>query len=146
MQTITFLSYERIWSFQSSSPEEEESVHSARAFYALLNILMALGCLFPGTGEPSNKARSRGDTFLDRSQSLLSQASLDHASLTLVQAHGLTAQYLSTTGLVNKTWVTLGIAIRIAQGMGVHLDHDSESQAARQERRRTWWYCVQMDR
>lgn len=71
---------------------------------------------------------------------------MDHGSIQLVQALILTAQYLQSTDMVNKCWVTVGIAIRIAQGIGIQLDLASESQAERQERKRTWWCCVMMDR
>lgn len=64
----------------------------------------------------------------------------------LVQDYALMAHYLHTTGMVDKCWVTLGTAIRLAQGYGIHVDRVSESQAQQQERRRTWAYCVQMDR
>ncbi|VUC32435.1 unnamed protein product, partial [Clonostachys rosea] len=138
--------YEEVWTGRVNHDAVEISVHSVRAFHALLNIIMALGCLFPQLDDKNSITKTNGGIFLERSQQLQLQASLDHASLTLVQANALTAQYLSTTGMVNRCWVTLGVAIRTAQGIGIHLDLPSESQAQRQERRRTWWYCVQMDR
>jgi hypothetical protein len=43
----------------------------------------------------------------------------------------------------------IGSALRVAQGLGLHLDresHFSEGQLTREMRRRTWYTCVVLDR
>ncbi|KXJ87225.1 fungal-specific transcription factor domain-domain-containing protein [Microdochium bolleyi] len=142
---------------QDAEDHPEDNVHSARAFHATLNILLALGCSYslssaspsPSSQPPSSATslQTSAETFFDRSQLLLRDADHDRGSLSLVQAYILTAQYLqSRTDSVNKCWVAVGTAIRVAQGIGIQLDLRTESQAGRQERRRTWWCCLLLDR
>lgn len=71
---------------------------------------------------------------------------MDYGSIQVVQALMLMAQYLQTLTLSNKCWVVVGMAIRVAQGIALHLDVAGESQARREERRRTWYACVLLDR
>ncbi|GKT84676.1 hypothetical protein Ct61P_02526 [Colletotrichum tofieldiae] len=71
---------------------------------------------------------------------------MDYGSIQLVQALILTAQYLQTLSLSNKCWVVVGMAIRVAQGIALHLDVAGESQAQREERRRTWHPCELLNR
>jgi L-cystine uptake protein TcyP (sodium:dicarboxylate symporter family) len=71
---------------------------------------------------------------------------MDHGSTQLLQALILMAQYLQTLNLSNRCWVVVGMAIRVAQGFALHLDVEGESQAQREERRRTWYSCVLLDR
>lgn len=87
-----------------------------------------------------------GDVLFGRAESLITDNAMDNSCLLSVQTRILLAQYLLTTGNVNKCWVTVGTAIRVSQGFGIHLSPPSESQAQQQERRRTWAYCIQMDR
>lgn len=130
---------------------EAEDIDSIRAFYALFNILIALGSLHAtpmreNSSSATTTSRTTGDLFYGRAESLINDDAMDHNNVLSVQVFILMAQYLQTTGKVNKCWVTVGTAIRIAQGLGIHLSPPSESQAQLQERRRTWAYCIQMDR
>ncbi|KAL8381864.1 hypothetical protein RB595_005895 [Gaeumannomyces hyphopodioides] len=137
--------YETIWGDQESSGDD--TVHTIRTAHARLNIMLALGCSAGSTLEPGPSSKRSAHTFYERSRALLTQSSVDHGcSMQLVQTHILTAQYLQATDLVNGCWVAIGTAIRAAQGIGVSEDHPKESQAAREERRRTWWGCIMMDR
>ncbi|EJT78521.1 hypothetical protein GGTG_03621 [Gaeumannomyces tritici R3-111a-1] len=137
--------YERIWGDQESSGDD--TVHTIRTAHARLNIMLALGCSAGSKLEPGPSSKRSAHIFYERSRALLTQSSVDHGcSMQLVQAHILTAQYLQTTDLVNGCWVAIGTAIRAAQGIGVSEDHPRESQVAREERRRTWWGCIMMDR
>ena len=142
--------YERLWTRELLGGQEahfaEENVHILTAFYATFNIVLALGCTFAAPTGPTAASKKSAQVFYERSQALIAHASVDHASIQLVQALILTAQYLQSTHLVNKCWVTVGTAVRVGQGIGVQLDLASESQAERQERKRTWWCCVLMDR
>jgi hypothetical protein len=148
-------SYEQIWSgipsvVSSSNPAvETDDVDVIRAFYALFNILLGLGSLHASLtyNAPHGKStNSDVGRYYDRAENLISGKAMSHNSLLSVQVYILIAQYLQTTGEVNKCWVAVGTAIRLAQGLGIHLDHPSESQAQRQERKRTWAYCIQSDR
>lgn len=71
---------------------------------------------------------------------------MDQLSLQLVQILLLMAQYLQTFSLSNRGWVLVGMALRAAQGLALHTDVAGESQLEREERRRTWYYAVLLDR
>lgn len=137
--------------FMSPDSTGADEVDSVRAFYGLFNIIIALGSLY-SVPENSNAldgkqtAPATGDVFYGRAESLIADSAMNNSCLLSVQTRILLAQYLLTTGNVNKCWVTVGTAIRVAQGFGIHLSPPSESQAQQQERRRTWAYCIQMDR
>ncbi|VUC27304.1 unnamed protein product, partial [Clonostachys rosea] len=139
--------YNEIWSQADSSRDElhyfNGNVQTLRGFHATLNIVLALGCIHARSDAPSLKSAK---TYYDRSNLLLQDADMEHGSVQLVQALVLTAQYLQSTDMANRCWITIGNAIRVAQGIGVQLDRPSESQAEREERRRTWWCCILMDR
>ncbi|KAK8005891.1 hypothetical protein PG991_012188 [Apiospora marii] len=122
------------------------TIHEARAFHVTLNLVFALGCTYHFASGGPVSFKENALVFFNRSQELLKDADLDHGSLSLVQAFLLTAHYLQSTDKINKCWLAAGTAIRLAQGIGIQLDMASESQAERQERRRTWWGCILMDR
>jgi transcription factor-like protein len=131
-----------------SNPESED-VDAIRAFYGLFNILIALGSLHSTPSLEGRLASSKavtGDTFFDRAEHLITERTMSHNTILSVQVYILMAHYLQITGNVNKCWVMVGTAIRTAQGLGIHLSPASESQAQQEERRRTWSFCLQMDR
>ncbi|KAK8093381.1 hypothetical protein PG997_000066 [Apiospora hydei] len=108
-----------------------DTVHAARAFHITLNLVFALGCIyhFSSGGGPESSKESAA-AFFDRSQELLRDADPNYAVLSLVQAHLLTTHYLQSTGKIDKCWVAVGTAIRLAQGDGIQRDLASESQDA----------------
>ncbi|KAH9432951.1 hypothetical protein MCOR02_007622 [Pyricularia oryzae] len=140
--------YESTWSHDpSDEAKEHETVHTVRAAHARLNIVLALGCSLASSEEPSNAAKKSANVFYERSRNLLRDADMDHgSSMQLVQAHILMAQYLQATDRVNSFWLAIGTAIRTAQGIGVNEDSPTDSQVEREERHRTWWGCILMDR
>lgn len=114
----------------------------------MLNIIFALGCRFlsiSGQGQLSGDLNSR-QPFFDRAMKLMTLDLLEEGSIELVQSLLITVQYIQTLELSNKCWVILGMAIRLAQSIGIHVDTGRESQAKREERRRTWCVCILLDR
>jgi hypothetical protein len=76
-------------------------------------------------------------------------------SLELVQTLLLTAQYLQSTQMWGMCWNLVGLAVRLAQGIGLHLNpSDSSKHSGAQSsslldeemRRRVWGGCVTLDR
>lgn len=126
-----------------------------RTFYCLLNTIFAMGALFsPELTVHDRNAFSR--TFFERANKVLDFELVAQGSVGLVQMLLLVGQYLQTTDNSNFCWIIIGIAIRAAQGIGLH----QEPQCCRQEpceraehsqldvqmRRRTWTGCVLLDR
>lgn len=139
--------YDRVWSDQGFDASDSlESVHSLRAFFSIFNAVLALGCRYSKQTNAKSSATNNASTFFERSQQLITHESSDHGSLQLVQALVLAAQYLQGSDKINRCSCSIGLAIRVAQGIGIQLDDPCESQAEREERRRTWWCCVLMDR
>ncbi|KAH7380595.1 fungal-specific transcription factor domain-containing protein [Pyrenochaeta sp. MPI-SDFR-AT-0127] len=139
--------YDRVWSDQGFDASNSlESVHSLRAFFSIFNAVLALGCRHSKRTNAKLSTTNSANTFFERSQQLITHESSDHGSLQLVQALVLAAQYLQGSDKINRCSCSIGLAIRVAQGIGIQLDDPCESQAEREERRRTWWCCVLMDR
>lgn len=70
-------------------------------------------------------------------------------SIELVQCLMLMNRYLHCTNNQHKTWITAGLAIRIAQSMCLHLPQGSLAKDTSSERRlkqRVWVSCVSLDR
>jgi hypothetical protein len=86
--------------------------------------------------------------FFARSMQLLQLDILGSGSLQIIQAL-LTGQFLQSTESPQRCWVVVGSAIRVAQGMGLHLPDASERLECQRDRelaRRVWLGCILMDR
>jgi hypothetical protein len=130
--------YERLWTTPPDPATEADSL-----FYCLLNLVLALGCQFSTLFESSIHS---GDTFFNRAKTLLGFTIFDVGSLEVVQALLLMANYLQSTNRPNRCWNVLGMGIRVAQGLGLHIDPTKGDLVDRETRRRAWWGCVLMDR
>jgi hypothetical protein len=137
----TFMqAYEDIWSVAGPENEVDE------LFYSILNIIFAFGCRLSPTGEENFQ---NGDLYFERSQELLRFHLMDPGSVLLVQALLLTGQFLQATTRLAGCWNIIGLAIRIAQGLGLHVELNlafSKSCIDREIRKRLWHGCLLMDR
>jgi hypothetical protein len=129
-----------------------------KLFYGTLNAVFALGCSF----HPDLNARDRvtmSSVYFKRAKGLITFDLLENGSLQLVQTLLLMSQYLQSTEMVGSCWNLVGLAIRVAQGIGLHLSGpDSvrnctftggESPANQMQvevTRRVWGGCVFLDR
>ncbi|KAK4511983.1 uncharacterized protein ATC70_003982 [Mucor velutinosus] len=114
-------------------------------FQCTLNLVFALGCqLSPDTNE--NEREVASDVFFQRSKRLLHFDILEAGNIKVVQALLLMGQYLQCTKLPGRCWIVVGLAIRVAQGIGLHLERKSENQLDRELRRRLWGGCIVLDR
>ncbi|ETN39651.1 uncharacterized protein HMPREF1541_05877 [Cyphellophora europaea CBS 101466] len=149
--------YEKLWlpagAAGHSSALENGMLGSKRygpdsvVFHCALNAIAALSCHFM---EPRGKNRTRlADAFGERSRSLCHLDLFDEGSLAFVQTLLLIAQYLQSTPFPSRCWNCIGIACRLAQGMGLHVESpDLLSQLTAEEidmRRRVWHGCVTLD-
>ena len=95
-----------------------------------------------------------GELFYHRVLSSLKFSTLERGTIELVQTLVLTAQYLQSTQLWEACWNFTGLAIRIAQGIGLHVKPENTEVAKRHAsfvleeamRRRTWAGCISLDR
>lgn len=130
--------YEGLWVAQSDPATEDDPL-----FYCLFNLVLALGCQFSILFESSIQS---GDTFFNRAKRLLGFSIFDVGTLKMVQALLLMGTYLQSTNRPNRCWNVLGMGIRVAQGLGLHIEPNGENIIERETRRRVWWGCVLMDR
>jgi hypothetical protein len=131
--------YEEIWRIQPGGPQVDDDP----LFYCLLNLVLALGCQFSTLFESTQHS---GDTFFNRAKTLLGLSIFDVGTLRVVQALLLMGSYLQSTSRPNQCWNVLGMGIRVAQGLGLHIEPSEGDLVERELRRRVWWGCVLMDR
>jgi len=112
-------------------------------FYCIVNLVLALGCQFSTFSKDSIHS---GNTFFNRAKTLLGLSIFDVGTLEVVQALLLMGGYLQSTNRPNRCWNVLGMAIRVAQGLGLHIERSGGDLVEREIRRRSWWGCVVMDR
>jgi hypothetical protein len=134
--------YESLWESQSPVDESDENV----TFIPTLNLVFALGCQFSDLVPAEKKAKAAA-AFYGRSRSLLLFNILGSMQVTVVQWLLLSAIYLQSTSLATTCWTSVGLAIRLAQNLGLHLEPGVvECQVDREMRRRVWHTCVVLDR
>ena len=135
--------YERLWISEDQGGETASQTNLA--WFGLVNLVFTFGSAFPQSGSRASGDRFR---FFKRARTLVFSGLLQASSIDHVQALLLIGQYLHTSLELNTCWTVVGLAIRTAQGLGLHLDASSfTSDLVEQEvRRRVWWGCFIMDR
>lgn len=141
-------SYQYLWSPLEDKRGSGVPHSETKVFWSTMNIIFALGCQFSNLVEPSQQA-VLGSQFYRRSQDIYLEFILDAATIESVQLLLLASVYLQSTQHASRCWNTLGLAIRAAQAIGLHLEHhhaDCENQLEREIGRRVWYNCVILDR
>ncbi|KAH7110674.1 fungal-specific transcription factor domain-containing protein [Dactylonectria macrodidyma] len=149
-KTTFFKQYEQFWATESRADDaiSSDSAGENVIFLSTMNLVFALGCKF-SNAIPDAQKESAADEFYQKSRQLSNFDALDSASLPLVQMWLLTGIYLQSTRHANRCWNSIGLAIRVAQGLGLHVDpgvRKTTSQLEREVRRRVWHTCVNLDR
>lgn len=114
-----------------------------RTYYCAVNAMFALGCEF--SDFPDKQAASA--TFYGRVRDLLDAEILDHSSISHLQVLLLVSHYLLTTQYPTRCYNMIGLACRMAVGLGLHLDKSGpgRSEVEKQVRRRLWHGCFQVE-
>ena len=132
--------YQSLWSGQGGYDEP--------MFLCMLNIIFALSCQLSTTIKPEQRGAS-SEVFFVRAQETLNLNMWQVGSFQSVQAFLLLSQYLQSTNDPHQCWLVIGVAIRTAQSLGLHLPETSEnvsSPRARELLRKVWHGCVLQDR
>ncbi|KAH7310824.1 fungal-specific transcription factor domain-containing protein [Stachybotrys elegans] len=144
--------YEALWD-KAGYPGPSISDHShiglggdgcpVSAFFCALNSMFALGCEFSDLPDKDSVSA----TFCGRMRELLYIELFDHGDIAHVQALLLAGHYLLTTELPTRCYNVVGLALRMAVGLGMYSDQCSErySMGEREIRRRVWYGCLQME-
>ena len=133
--------YQSLWT--ADGPES-----NSKMAYCILNTLFAICCQVKKRSAPEEQGKS-ADIFFKRAMYLLRVDIIGPGSMSLIAALLLMGQYLQSTEWPQRCWVVVGIAIRVAQGLGLHLPQTTarmETQQDREMARRLWHGCVFMDR
>ncbi|KAK5049536.1 hypothetical protein LTR84_004465 [Exophiala bonariae] len=133
----TILKYRDLWNERSDYEEDA-------TFICGLNVIFALSSQLIGeTHQRENSAK----VFFERAKSLLD---LWHsASFQYIQVCLLLGQYFQSTNDPHQCWTIIGMAIRTAQSLGLHLRETSERANTPRKRellRKVWHGCIIMDR
>ncbi|KAI5463055.1 fungal-specific transcription factor domain-containing protein [Mariannaea sp. PMI_226] len=118
---------------------------STIAFHSSLNSIFALGCIFSNLS-PMAKATAY-EVFFNRSKQNTGLDLLDLNNLSVVQTLILVSIVLQGTSFPDRCWNAVGLACRVAQGLGLHSmpKYDPHESRVWQIRRRTWHGCVVLD-
>jgi hypothetical protein len=133
--------YRRLWT-------GEDIGDDGPVFLSLLNIIFSIACALDATVPPEER-ESSADIFYQRAWELLNFGFVQSRSVMTVQCFLLLGQYLQSTNDPQQCWNFVGLAIRMAQSLG--LDLPSTSAQARNSQqtdllRKVWHGCVLMDR
>ncbi|KAH3949739.1 hypothetical protein HBI24_125950 [Parastagonospora nodorum] len=115
-------------------------------WYGIVNLVLAIGARFSRLINAEWHSNATDENlYISRACQLLglgdSSLVLTTPDLSLVQAHGLLAFYYMAIGHVNRAWVLIGTALRLALALGYH----AHSQTSHTDPHRqsvvaqTWW-------
>lgn len=120
-----------------------ESGPRSIVFHAALNSIFALGCQFADIEDVESVA----NCFFLRSKRFIGLDFLDINTLGVVQTLLITALFLQSSPYPSRCWHSVGVACRVALGLGLHESDILASLSPLESdiRRRTWHGCVMMD-
>jgi hypothetical protein len=132
--------YERLWLREEVGGEEASEANLA--WIGVVNLVFTFGS--QGGGRMGVE-RAR---YFKRAKTLIFSGLLQASSIELVQGLLLMGRFYHGSLELNNCWTVVGLAIRMAQGLGLHLDVNSfTSDLVEQEiRKRVWWGCFVLDR
>ncbi|KAI8716340.1 Zn(2)-C6 fungal-type domain-containing protein [Fusarium sp. LHS14.1] len=133
--------YHRLWA-------EENLGKDTKIFICLLNVVFSLSCNLNARMEPEERTTNAA-VFYRRSQALLDFSDVQSRSILTVQCFLLSGQYLQSTNESQQCWMSVGLAIRVAQSIGLDLVETSAgapTTGLRETMRKVWHGCILMDR
>lgn len=148
--------YENLWgSSKWAKPELPElniglggtfdSGHQSIVFHCALNAIFSLGCHFSDI--PAAEREAAAYSFFLRSKRFVGLDLLDTGTIGVVQTLLIISLLLQSTPYPNRCWNAIGVACRVALGLGLHetATQSSLKPLEKEIRRRTWHGCVIMD-
>jgi hypothetical protein len=114
----------------------------------MLNSVFALASQLSENSPPAQR-EALAAKYFERAKTSLQPLLLDSGSFEVIQVLLLMAQFLQSTDSRDRCWVVVGLAIRLAQSLGLHFPETSanlQPQVDREMARRVWHGCVMMDR
>jgi len=114
-------------------------------FHCALNIMLAIGAQFSDL-DPDEKTALTG-TFFYRAKAFIGLDLLEMNNMGVVQVFLLTVLFVQSTPSAFQCWNAVGVACRVAQGLGLHTESSRTVRSPLETdiRRRTWHGCVILD-
>ncbi|KAJ5668927.1 hypothetical protein N7462_009997 [Penicillium macrosclerotiorum] len=114
-------------------------------FHCALNAIFALGCHFSDI--PATERETAAYSFFLRAKRFVGLDLLDTGTIGVVQTLLVIALLLQSTPYPNRCWNSIGVACRVAQGLGLHetVTQLSVKPLEKEIRQRTWHGCVILD-
>ncbi|PVH93523.1 hypothetical protein DM02DRAFT_661868 [Periconia macrospinosa] len=117
-----------------------------KSWQAILNLVLAIGAQYSHLAQTEQHAHEKDHVlYMTRAVRILGLdrmvASTAVPTLPLIQATGLLSLYYLTVGQVSSAWMTIGVSLRFAVTVGLHLRNDdpSASSSKKEDLVRTWW-------
>ncbi|KAH8201566.1 hypothetical protein TruAng_004258 [Truncatella angustata] len=125
-----------------SSPDGEANTI---LFHCALNTIFAIGATFSDLSPAPKDTAAK--SFLHKAKSFIGLDLLETNNIGVVQCLLLLAVFLQSTPFPTRTWNAVGVACRVAQGLGLHTEapKGDRSQLEIEISRRTWHGCVILD-
>lgn len=140
-----FRSYETLYASADAFRHTDGEI-----WLSVVNIVFALAAQ-RNESTPLKRRHEEATSYFQRAWMVLRPETIlwKPGSIELVQCLMLMNRYLHCTNNQHKTWMTAGLAIRIAQSMCFHLPQGSLAKDSSNETRlkqRVWLSCVALDR
>lgn len=132
--------YDGLWHASSPEPHPE--------WFAILNMVFANGCEFCESVDRDH-ILPMASVFVSRSRALLAPRLYQPGSLARVQALLLLCHYLQGTLELCECWNLVGVMIRTAVSIGIHLhvaDSPAKDAVRKEMEKRVWCGCYIIDR
>lgn len=118
---------------------------------SILNLVFAIGARYSHLVKAPWRADERDHlVYQARARSLgLNEAVItSHPDLPQIQSLGLMAFYWLSTGQVSRAWNVIGVALRSAYSLGLHVRNEdpAATTAKRETLVRTWWSLYSLER
>ncbi|THC88698.1 hypothetical protein EYZ11_011855 [Aspergillus tanneri] len=137
--------------YESSYSKPGALLYADRGVWlSILNVVFALA-VQRQESTPQQKRDEAANRYFQHAWAFLSPETIlwKPGSLELVQCLMLLNRYLHCTNNQHKTWITAGLAMRIAQSMCCHVPDASSAKDSRNDmqlKQRVWASCVALDR
>lgn len=136
-------SYHRL--FSGNLPKRDQDI-----FLSTLNAIFAISTQSQASLNPKVRDQT-SETYFHRAWDLLRPERLiwEPGNLDTVQCLLLVSRYLQCTNNPHRTWMVVGLAVRMAQSLGLDIDDHNASQVTTDGsslRQHIWQCCVFMDR
>ncbi|KAL3458993.1 fungal-specific transcription factor domain-containing protein [Aspergillus heterothallicus] len=120
---------------------------------AQINMIFALSCQFcqskPDQDPLLGDSKAAGGIFYREARRYIAANASRRTSVSMLQLLLLEINYYQGTGQANECWLSIGVAVRTAQALGLHRKLPQNSAVAPMTQslyKRLWWGCYYLDR